>query len=170
MSTTTRFPVRAARWAAPLALAAAVLSGCAGPAQEQPEAAASPAVPTPTQISQPEDDQSCTVELETSEGAEHPDRAIVTCGETAREVAGDFRHQVANDFDPAASTGIQRVLIVGDSHRAWMDHPEGTCVIAWQEGEPPVECEPIVHRDADGDPVTEDAEPLTREGLAEQDA
>lgn len=169
---TTSIPLmtRGTRWAAPLSLAAVLLTGCTGEAGPEPEAAVSQEVPTPTQISQPADDQACTVELETTEGAEHPDRATVTCGDTERTVAGDFRHQVTNDFDPATASGIQRVLIVGDSHRAWMDHPEGACVIAWQEGDPPVECEPIVHQDADEDTATEDEEPLTPEGLAEQDA
>lgn len=168
MSTTgTPLMTHAARWAAPLAMAVLVLAGCAEQSEAQPQAGPSPAVPTPTQISQPEDDQACTVELDTTEGAEHPDRATITCGDTERTVGGDFRHQVSNDFDPASASGIQRVLIVGDSHRAWMDHPEGACVIAWQEGQPPVECEPIVHQ---GEDPAWDGEPLTCEGLAEQDA
>lgn len=164
MSTSTPLMNRAARWAAPLGLAAVILTGCTGEADSGPAAAASLA--TPTQITRPADDQSCTVEVTTSESAEHPDRAAVTCGETVGEVAGDFRHQVTNRFDPAATGGIERVLVVGEEARVWMQHPEGTCLIVWQDGDDPVTCEVpgADHQDEGAD------EALSREALAEQEA
>lgn len=156
---------RAVRWAAPLGIAAVVLTGCTG--QVEPEAAPSPAVPTPTQISQPDDEQACTVDLETTGGAGHPDRATIVCGDSAREVAGDFRHQVTNRYDMAATGGIEQIIVVGDERRVWMNHPDGGCLITWSEGNDPTACKPSANGSAADD---QDDEPLSREGLAEQDA
>lgn len=62
-------------------------------------------------------------------GDEHSDRATITCGETEREAAGDFDHRVTNSYDPARTGRIDRVLVVGDERRVWMEHLAGSCLI-----------------------------------------
>lgn len=145
---TTHSPARTrrlARWAAPVALGAALLTGCAS-GEPEAEPSTSAALPTPTQISQPDEDQSCTVDLATSEGGDHPDRATITCGETVKEVAGDFRHRVTNAYDAASTGGTERVLVVGGDRRVWMQHPDGSCLITYQDGQAPTACE-VPHQD-----------------------
>lgn len=130
---------RLARWAAPVALSAVLLSGCASAESDSDPSAE--AIPTPTQVSHPDATESCTVEVATSEGGDYPDRATVACGDRSQEIDGEFRHRVLNHYDPATTGGIESVVVVGEERRVWMEHPDGTCMIRWSEGEEPTDCE-----------------------------
>lgn len=68
------------------------------------EQAAEPVPPGPTRTAGPDPIDSCAISVTASTGGQHLDRATIECGtQQPLEVSGDFRHQVANHYDPNES-------------------------------------------------------------------
>lgn len=136
MTTTTRT-------LAVLGLASLALTGCSPQGDEgEPQA-------TATKIETPRPDQACTVGIDAgdNEDGEHPDEARIECGGEVRTLAGDFRQQVTNHYDPSQAGGVQTVIVVGDERRVWMELDDETCLIAWKDGDDPTTCKPSTTSD-----------------------
>lgn len=165
---------RIPRTAAVIAAAALALTGCAGAGEQQPATTQTAQdnqaqdAPSPTRIDQPAPGESCTIALATTECAEHPDRATIECGDESRTVAGDFRHRVTNHYDPADTNGIDRVLVVGDERRVWMQRDASTCLIAWKDGEDPTDCQVPAAEESD-DSLDVPIDPGTADGPSASD-
>lgn len=107
-----------------LTAAALVLTGCAS-GEIEPTATVTETVAAPTAIDRPDPLNSCTVDVRTTPGAEHPNEAVIACGDDPITLSGDFRDQTMNRYDPATARGVQRVMIVGREARVWT----GECLL-----------------------------------------
>lgn len=122
---TQKAPImRRTRRILPLAAAALALTGCAV-GQTEPTPTVTETVAAPTAIDRPDPLDSCTVDVRTTPEVEHPNEAVVTCGNDPITLSGDFRDQTMNEYDPAASRGVHRVMIVGREARVWT----GECLL-----------------------------------------
>lgn len=102
----------------------------------------------PIEVIQPPDRQACTVELEATDEDQPANQATVSCGGQETTLAGDFREQTTNRYNPDTSNGITSIVIVGDESRVYMTYGEDeTCAIIFSEGDDPTACEPTTDQE-----------------------
>lgn len=93
----------------------------------------------PTATASPDPGSGCLVEI--GAAGTFPDRAEITCADDEPvTVIGDFRSGATNRYDPADAGGVERITVVGQQARVWMDDGDGSCLVI-SEGAP-AQCEP----------------------------
>lgn len=102
-----------------------------------------PDVARPTLVTHPYGNRTCTIELEATDPDQPPNRAVVTCGDETQTLAGDFRDQSTNHYDPETTDGITSIVAIGNERRMWIDQDDVTCTIIWTEGDEPAPCDLI---------------------------